>query len=223
MGRAFNATALVASATAVLVGVDASATNTQYNNRPLFEAQLGTLITDDYSHVGYTTGDVIDNPTFDIHSNASMSAVLGETDYQSTGFQNWNIIGGQPANPNYCAGCNGSYLLIFTSTSVGSATGVYGAGFDFTSNSSDPNLQYHAFVTYGDNTTQDFLIPAGSGFWGLTSDIDVQNIHIGLANGGTTQSGSIVMDNLTIGSAVPAPGALALLGLAGFVSRRRRR
>lgn len=43
-------------------------------------------------------------------------------------------------------------------------------------------------------------------------------------DGATSSSGSIRFDNLTVsGSSVPAPGAIALLGVAGCVVRRRRR
>lgn len=42
-------------------------------------------------------------------------------------------------------------------------------------------------------------------------------------DGATSSSGSLRFDNISVsGSAVPAPGALALLGLAGCVVRRRR-
>ncbi len=43
-------------------------------------------------------------------------------------------------------------------------------------------------------------------------------------DGATSGSGTVRFDNLLLsGSAVPAPGALALLGCAGLLSRRRRR
>ena len=42
-------------------------------------------------------------------------------------------------------------------------------------------------------------------------------------DGATSSSGSLRFDNISVsGTPAPAPGALALLGLAGFVSRRRR-
>ncbi|MEY4118226.1 MAG: hypothetical protein RLZZ116_1554 [Planctomycetota bacterium] len=42
-------------------------------------------------------------------------------------------------------------------------------------------------------------------------------------DGATSSSGSLRFDNVSVsGSAVPAPGALALLGIAGCVARRRR-
>jgi len=42
-------------------------------------------------------------------------------------------------------------------------------------------------------------------------------------DGATSSSGSLRFDNISVtGTATPAPGALALLGLAGCASRRRR-
>ena len=192
---------------------------TQYNNRATFEAALGTIILDDYTAAGYLAGDVINNATLDIHSNANMSGIVGETDYRTTGHTNggigWNIILSSGTN-RYCAGCNGSYELGFTTTSVGTASGVYGAGLDIVTNSN-----YYAFVTFGDNSTLNVAL-ATSGFWGITSNLDIKSIHIGLSGGGSTTGGYMEMTNLTIGD-VPAPGVLAMLGLGGFAYRRRRR
>lgn len=201
-------TALAFGMVAALSASTANAAITFFNSRPAFEGSLGTFITDSYLDSVYGAG-------FNIYSNAQMSAFLGETDYRSTGFSEWNF---KLSDERYCAGCNGSFELSFTTTSVGNATGVYGAGLDVSANSGN----YIAFITFGDNTTQDVALPT-SGFWGVTADQAITKIHFGLAGGGARTDGSFVIDNLTIGSAVPAPGALALLGAAGLVARRRRR
>ncbi|MGI9014158.1 MAG: hypothetical protein ACR2GY_07910 [Phycisphaerales bacterium] len=198
-------------ALAAITAAPAFAGGTQYNNRATFEAQLGTFITDGYDSPPYGAG-------FQIYNNATMSAFLGETDYFTTGFNNLNI---KQSNGTYCAGCNGSFRLSFTTTSVGNATGVFGAGVDILANSS--SLPYHAFITFGDNTTLNVALPVGASFFGITSNDLITSIHFGLANGGSTTAGSFVIDNLTIGDAVPAPGVLALFGAAGVISRRRRR
>ena len=207
-----------------------------FNDRGAFEATLGTSITDDYSSPGYLSGDVIDNPASDTHSDVNMSAIFGETRYISTGFPDSNSIGGQSVgNPNYCGGCPGSYLLDFTTTSIGTANGVFGVGLDVLVGS-EVVFGTTAFVTYGDGTTENFAIPGGppfvgTPFWGITDPRLISSIAFGLPNGGTSNDNSVqrmAHDNLTIGmqaQVLPEPSAVLLFGLGlaglGFAMRRR--
>jgi hypothetical protein len=55
-----------------------------------------------------------------------MTAVLGATTYQTSGHLDNNIVFG--TSTTYCGGCNGSFILDFTSTSIGSGNGVFGLG-----------------------------------------------------------------------------------------------
>ena len=204
-----------------------------FNDRPTFEAALGTFIVDDYSNPGYLMGDDLDLPTFDIHSDNNMSAIVGETQYTSTGFPDNNFITGQSSgDPFYCAGCNGSYLLDFTSTSVGTAQGVFGVGLDI-EGIAENVFGTTAFVTFGDGSTGNFMIPESvDAFWGITDALLISSIHFGLMDGGTNTDNSVqrmAHDNLTIGprlTAVPEPAtlwsfALGLVGLAVLARRRR--
>ncbi|MEX0731456.1 MAG: hypothetical protein WED00_13350 [Aquisalimonadaceae bacterium] len=191
-------------------------------DKSVYEDAISDAIVDDYSDSGYSSHQ----------SDAEMSAVIGETSYTATGFLNNNLVLPNPnlqGNPYYCAGCNGSFILDFTSTSIGTSSGVFGAGFNFYNQGTD--LLYTAFVTFGDGSTMNYGLPSEpffttSAFFGITSDIGVSSIALGLPDGQTTHDGSFGLDNLTIGcdptsagclpeevSAVPAPAPLALLGL----------
>lgn len=195
------------AAIASLVAGSLQAAPVYYSNSAAFQGQLGASVTDNYSNPGYSF----------INSNAAMSAVLGETDYQSTGWNDLNIVSGA----NYCAGCNGSFLMSFTSTSVGSANGVFGVGMDILSNSG-----YFAYITFGDNSVANVAL--SNGFWGVTANEEIKSIHFGLSGGAATTGGYFQVDNLTIGSQgqqVPEPASLALLGIGlaglGFASRKK--
>lgn len=217
----------------MLVSTASHALPIQYTgNRAGFEATLVSAITDDYSNAGYTTGDFQDISILDLFTDAGMSAVLGETEYRSTAGAKVNLIHNQPSNPAYCAGCNSSFELSFTSTSVGDATGVFGVGFDIERIAVTSTL--FAFVTFGDNTTLNVDFSSFQpGFWGITAPERIRSIHFGLADGGATQNMFFGIDNLTIGregegpdpAPVPEPAGLGLLGLglvAAGLQRRRR-
>lgn len=155
-----------------------------YNDQTTFSGQLTASVIDTYSNPAYIF----------FQGDAAMSAVLGETDYQSTGFNNINIVSGGA----YCAGCNGSFRLTFTSTSVGTAQGVHGVGFKVQIH--DQIVPYYAYITYADNTTQNVALPPAGNFWGVTAPERITSIHLGLSNAGTTQNGSFAIDDLIIGS-----------------------
>lgn len=181
-----------------------------YNNRTVFENDLGTVITDDFD-TAYPGG-------FAVYSNAVMSGFFNETDFTSTGFNNLNI---HTSNDRYCAGCNGSFRLSFATTSVTATNGVFGAGFDITAGGG-----FIAYVTFGDNSTADYTLPTSPAFWGITSPLEIQSIHLGLSGGAPTTNGYLEIDNLTIGdAATPEPATLSLFGaglLALGLARRKR-
>ena len=193
-----SAVCLLVLAVVASPGIPAqAATPVFYADRTSFEATLATMVTDDYGTPPYPAG-------FGIYWDAAFSAFLGETDYHATGWPNMNM---HLNDDTYCAGCNGSFGLSFQTTSVSQGgTGVYGVGLEIVNNDSVVPLPYYAFITYGDGTTDNIALPVvpypGTVFWGVTAPELIASIHFGLSGGGSTQSGSFVIDNLTIGNAL---------------------
>jgi PEP-CTERM motif len=201
-----------AVAASMLLAAQAQALETSYADRAPFGAALGGSVTDDYSNPGYVFRQ----------SNIDMSAVLGETDYQSTAFEDANYV----SSGRYCAGCNGSFTLSFGTTSVTQGNGVFGVGFDYF-NAGDPS--YDALVTFADGDSELYTLDLADfhgalAFWGLTSTRQIASIAFG-PNGGLSASGSFGIDNLTVG-AIPEPTTWAMLiigvGLVGAAGRSRR-
>jgi len=195
----------------LLMAKSALAGVTLYTDRATFEAQLDTnnIVIDDYENPGYTSGDIVHVDTEiekrDGFSDAAMSAVLGETKYIVTNPVFYNLVYVNfvvdPGNRFYCTGCNGTFTLDFTSTSFGDSTGVFGAGFyvGFSRRSVNPYQPAIATVTFGDDSTQDYILTTQS-FFGVVAEENIKSIHVG-GPGGTDVSGnfSFYMDNLIIG------------------------
>jgi hypothetical protein len=221
-----NISKYVAGAAISCLAASSFAAPTVYSDRSSFMSAVGTTVTDNYTNPGYSipAGQAA-------LSDAAMSAVLGQTTYTTTGFSNWNNV-----NSNlglYCSGCNASFRLGFTSTSVGNSSGVYGMGFDIYI-----SYGFYAYVTYGDDSTSSLAMPYSinnGDFFGLTSANGIKSVNFGLANGGAVPggiTGYLQIKNLTVAGA-PAPAApvpepesytMLLAGLAtmGGIARRRK-
>jgi hypothetical protein len=177
-----------------------AASPTFYTDRAAFEAALAATITDYYGTPPYP-----EDPDGGWYNDATFSAFFDQTDYQATGWPGQNMNNHGPGDW-YCAGCNGSFLLSFQTTSMTlGGTGVYGVGLDILKNTS--LVPYYAFITYGDGPPDDIALPVvvwgnPSSFFGVIAPELIESIHFGLSGGGTTTdvNGSFAIDNLTIGS-----------------------
>ena len=138
---------------------------------------------------------------------------------------------------NYATGTNASIRgLAYLNTGTAASTGTY--AFTLATGSAVTQAGTHKYYTAYDNIT-------GLVYWGwdvgLTSETNfyfdpTANSYIGAANqvaineidflnnrNSSTTAGSQNLDNIAFYAYdVPAPGAVALLGLAGIVARRRR-
>jgi len=172
-----------------------------YSSSATFFNAIGPRVTDDYQNPAYQQPENL-NGTF---TDAGMSAIFGETKYQTTGFANHNFVEYQSGDGFYCGGCNGSFRLDFTETSVGNQNGIYGVGFHIVNN--QLLLPYVAYVTYADNTVENFALPVIyfqaptplTTFWGITSNKRIKSIRLGGSGGASVRAGGFAIDNLTIG------------------------
>ena len=76
-------------------------------------------------------------------------------------------------------------------------------------------------VSLSDGTSVSYTSTGPNDFRGFISDVAISSITIEAPDGAAPFWAT--MDNLYVGAAVPAPGAAAVLGLAGLAGVRRRR
>jgi hypothetical protein len=179
-----------------------------YPDRASFLSAVGPSITDGYT--AYIPGQ---------YTNAAMTAVLGQTTYESLTFQDLNLVGNifiRGDGTNYCAGCNGNFRLGFGSTSLSAGGGVFGVGLDIVLHTSrrvsigddDPNnptFDGSVGVHFADGSTAQLWIPADIGYYqpsiyflGITDERGIASVTIGTEP--TASRHFWVIDNLTIAS-----------------------
>jgi hypothetical protein len=139
-----------------------------YPDRASFLGAVGPSITDGY--IAYTPGQ---------YTNAEMTAVLGETSYETLTFQDLNTVGDvfiRGDGTNYCAGCNGNFRLSFDSTSFSKNGGVFGVGLDIVLHTSrrvsigdddpsNPTFEGSVMAQFADGSTEQIWIPADIGYY----------------------------------------------------------
>jgi hypothetical protein len=182
----------------------ARAATTVYASESSFFAAMTLHITEDYESGEYAHPDGARGTL----TNSHMNEVFGQVTYTPTGFPGRNLVEHEEGRAFYCAGCNGSFALVFTGTALSDGTGVHAVGLRVVSNL--PDYRYAAFVRYGDDTTETFELPARNSisapgaepFWGITSPKRIRSIHFGGVDGGPVRYGAFAIDNLTIGNIV---------------------
>ncbi len=185
-----------------------------YSDRASFLAAVGESITDGYT--GYPTGTL---------SDVEMSAVIGETEYESLSCADCNLVGNvfiYGDGSDYCAGCNGNFRLSFTKTSLTSGGGVFGVGVDIVFHTSrhssagdvipgEISLDGTVLIEYKNGEVRAITIPADVGFFGpgpyflgVTDPRGIKSLTFGIEPLPLRQFW--VIDNLTIAGHPSGPG-----------------
>jgi hypothetical protein len=217
--QAMTRLAIVAAVSIAAISSPPAGSVTLFDSRTEFAAAAGDLLIDDFEDPGYA----------EFQSDDSMNAVKGLTRYETTFFPDFNEVIELPGGHVYAGGfTSGSFRLDFTAESLG-GSGVRAVAFDYFNDVASP---YAAFVSFADGTsrgftlqTAGFQLPPLPLFFGLTSDVAITQIHIGLAGGGATSGNLFALDDLSVATPVPEPGTMTLLGIgvATFAWARSRR
>ena len=139
---------------------------------------------------------------------------------------------------NYATGTNASIRgLAYLNTGTAASTGTY--SFTLATGSQVAQAGTHEYYTQYDNTTgivywgwdtalgtaavNYYFDPTASGYIGAANQVAISEFDFLNSRNSATTAGSMNLDNISFYAFdVPAPGAAALLGLAGIVARRRR-
>ena len=138
---------------------------------------------------------------------------------------------------NYATGTNASIRgLAYLNTGSAASTGTY--AFTLATGSAVTQAGTHSYYAAYENTTglvywgwdvgltsetNFFFDPTASGYIGAANQAAINEIDFLNNRNSSTTAGSQNLDNIAFYAYdVPAPGAVALLGLAGIVARRRR-
>lgn len=196
--------ALAAASAVVLASQSASAAITIFTSKTLYDAQTAAL------------AQSLEN--FDSYSGSYTSplvGVAGDVTWSATSASGFQINGGQMSTQ-----MPGAMTFALSGAPV---YGVYGNffGTDMTG-SLAPGL---VFVSLADGTGTLLYVDNPNVFFGFYSDgpaITSISVTADAVFGGASVLRASV-DNLGFSYVVPAPGAIALLGVAGVVGFRRRR
>jgi hypothetical protein len=156
------------------------------------------LRTYDASGSQTTTGFVFDN-----YATGTMASIRGLA-YLNTG----------------SAASTGTYIFALA---TGSAVTQAGTHSYYTAYENTTGIVYWGWDVGLSSETNFYFDPTASGYIGAANQVAINEIDFLNNRNSSTAAGSQNLDNIAFYAYdVPAPGAVALLGLAGIVARRRR-
>ena len=185
---------------------------------------------------GFTTGR-----SFEIDFDLTRFSNTVSTNKGQTQLRTYDASGTQTSVgfifDNYATGTNASIRgLAYLNTGTAASTGTY--AFTLATGSAVTQAGTHSYYTAYENTTgivywgwdvglssetNYYFDPTASGYIGAANQVAMNEVDFLNNRNSSTTAGSMNLDNMAFYAYdVPAPGAAALLGLAGIVARRRR-
>ena len=185
---------------------------------------------------GFTTGR-----SFEVDFDLQRFSNTVSTNKGNTQLRTYDASGSQTSVgfiiDNYATGTNASIRgLAYLNTGTAASTGTY--AFTLATGSAVTQAGTHSYYAAYENTTgivywgwdsgltsetNFYFDPTASGYIGAANQVAMNEVDFLNNRNSSTTAGSMNLDNIAIYAYdVPAPGAAALLGLAGIVARRRR-
>ena len=185
---------------------------------------------------GFTTGR-----SFEIDFDLQRFSNTVSTNKGQTQLRTYDASGSQTSVgfiiDNYATGTNASIRgLAYLNTGTAASTGTY--AFTLATGSAVTQAGTHSYYAAYENTTgivywgwdvglssetNFYFDPTASGYIGAANQAAINEIDFLNNRNSSTTAGNMNLDNIAFYAYdVPAPGAAALLGLAGIVARRRR-
>ena len=185
---------------------------------------------------GFTTGR-----SFEVDFDLQRFSNTVSTNKGNTQLRTYDASGTQTSVgfiiDNYATGTNASIRgLAYLNTGTAASTGTY--AFTLATGSAVTQAGTHSYYAAYENTTgivywgwdsglssetNFYFDPTASGYIGAANQAAMNEVDFLNNRNSSTTAGSMNLDNIAIYAYdVPAPGAAALLGLAGIVARRRR-
>lgn len=145
------------------------------------------------------------------YSAGAYAYTISSTDSQGAGLGNQDGL-------VMMAGGNETMLITFT----GAPITAFGANFWAEDASGDDGVGAYIIINISNGDEIIHSSTSSSNFWSYASDTAFTSIEISYS-GGSLEPVYAAVDNFVIAHTVPAPGAMALLGLGGALVTRRRR
>lgn len=195
---------LLASAALVACAGSAMASSTVYTDLASFLAntQPGFFLND---FTSVPTGEV---PSLNASGNGFAYTITATGPGTGTLFNDPGIVSTNSATD--------AILVTFTGAAVTAIAGNFWAS-DISFFPTGTNV----VINLSDGTNVNFPTTGPNTFRGFTSNVAITSMTIDAPE--SPSNAWATMDNFYVGAVIPAPGAVAMLGLAGLVANRRRR